>query len=360
MNAAELLTELVNFRTDEREAEQAVFMARLLESWGARVTLQEVAAGRPNLISTFSGRNAARSILLEAHGDTVSPAVEPHRATLQDGRLHGRGACDNKGSITAMLLAIHEILQRNGRFPVTVHFVCTCDEEQGATGARALMESGFRADCALVGEPTDLKIVYAHKGALRLVLRTSGVAAHSSTPERGVNAIYKMRPVLERLERWQPRSQHPVLGVPTLSVGTIRGGTEVNVVPASCEIQVDRRLVPGESPAEIVAELTSGLEVQTELKAFYPPLDTPTTIPLAQALARACRETMGQAEFVTAPFASNAGVFAEAGIPSLLFGPGTAAHAHTQHEFIELSEVTAAARVYARLLQDPFNEGVLA
>ncbi|MBM3860849.1 MAG: M20 family metallopeptidase [Verrucomicrobia bacterium] len=349
MNAADLLTQLVNFRTDQREAEQAAFLARLLESWGARVRLQEVAPDRPNLIATFDGRDATRSVMFEAHGDTVGGDA-PFVASIRDGRLYGRGSCDTKGSMTAMLMGIREVLERDGGVPVTLHFVSTCDEELGAAGAHALMAVGFRADWALVGEPTGLQIVYAHKGAVRVTIRTSGIAAHSSTPERGVNAIYTMRALLERLERWQPTVRHPVLGAPTLSVGTIHGGSQVNVVPASCEIEVDRRLVPGESVEAAVAEMLGEWKAETEVTAFYPPLDGDLNGAAAEAMKSACRKVLGRAEFVVAPYASDAGVFQAAGIPSLLFGPGDAAQAHSRDEFIELDQITRAAQVYAAAL----------
>ncbi len=350
MNAVELLTQLVNFRTDQREAEQAAFLARLLEGWGARVTLTEVARGRPNLVATFAGRDASRSVMFEAHGDTVGGDA-PFVASVREGRLYGRGACDTKGPMTAMLLGIRAVLERDGRLPVTLHFVSTCNEELGATGAHALVGGGFRADWALVGEPTGLQIVHAHKGAVRVTIRTAGVAAHSSTPECGVNAIYKMRAVLERLEHWQPTVSHPVLGVPTLSVGTIRGGTQVNVVPASCEIEVDRRLIPGESCEAVVAEMTGGLEVDADVTAFYPPLDQDQAGLPSQAIAAACQKVLGRAEFAVAPYATNAGVFQAAGIPSVVFGPGAAAQAHSREEFIELAQVTQAADVFSAALR---------
>jgi len=356
MNPTDLLTQLVNFRTDQREAEQVAFLARLLESWGARVTVQEVAHDRPNLIATFAGRDATRSVMFEAHGDTVGGDA-PFAASVRDGRLYGRGTCDTKGAMTAMLLGIRAVLDCDGRLPVTVQFVSTCDEEIGATGAHALVAGGFRADWAVIGEPTELQIVHAHRGAARVTIRTSGVAAHSSTPERGVNAIYKMRAVLERLERWQPVARHPLLGAPTLSVGTIRGGTQVNVVPAACEIEVDRRLVPGESVEAVVAEMIGNLDVHAEVTAFYPPLNQDPAGPVAQALAAACRGVLGRTEFAVAPYASNAGVFQAAGIPSVVFGPGASAQAHSREEFVELAQVTQAAEVYAAVLRDLVGAG---
>ena len=346
MNLVDLLTQLVNIRTDQREEEQVAFLARLLESWGARITVQEVAPGRPNLIATFPGRDPSRSLMLEAHSDTVGGDA-PFVASVRDGRLYGRGACDTKASIVAMVLGLRAVLDRDGQPPVTAHFVSTCNEEHGATGAHALVAGGFRADMAVVGEPTELKIVHAHKGALRLKLGTTGVAAHSADPARGVNAIYKMRCVLDNLEHFAAPVRHSVLGSPTVSVGTIRGGTQVNVVPAECEIEVDCRLVPGQSREEVVRALVAGLDVQCEVTEYYPPLEEDPGSLVAHLLAQA----LPVAVLATAAYATNAGVFKAAGIPCVVFGPGSIQQAHTRDEFVELAQVELAARVFAELIR---------
>jgi acetylornithine deacetylase len=349
------------------EAAMAELLGKLLSSWGAKITVQEISAGRPNFIATFEGRGAQRSLMLEAHSDTVSVdgmAIPPFEPTVRDGRLYGRGACDTKGSMAAMLLGIREVLERDSKLPVTLHFVSTCNEELGATGAHELMKRGFRVDAAVVGEPTDLAIVHAHKGALRFRIQTHGVAAHSSDPSRGVNAISQMRAVLEALElRVIPslaQTKHPLLGSPTLSVGTIHGGTQVNVIPALCEIEVDRRLVPGESRdaarAQIVRELTAlkqkdaNFEFECEGIEYYPPLEQDKESAVARLVAVACRKVLGDARFTTAPWGANSGVFGQAGIPCVLFGPGSVAQAHTKDEFIELEQVVKAAQVYAEII----------
>jgi len=195
--------------------------------------------------------------------------------------------------------------------------------------------------------------VHAHKGTLRLGLRTQGIAAHSSTPERGVNAIYKICRVVQALETAVipklAKVQDPLLGKPTLSVGTIRGGSQVNVVPAGCEIEVDRRLVPGEERDAVVAEILSALpeKVSHEVTAYYPPLCQAQDGPLVRRVARA----LGETRLATAAWASNAGVFDAAGIPSVLFGPGSIQQAHTAEEFVELAQVEAASRVYAEIIR---------
>lgn len=352
----ELLTELVNCRTDQREEALAAVLTRRLEPWGARITTEEVTPGRTNFIATFAGTDPTHSVMLEAHGDTVGGDA-PFQATVRDGRLYGRGSCDTKGSMTAMLLGIRDVLERDGRPPVTVHFVSTCDEELHAAGAHALVTGGFRVDFAVVGEPTDLKIVHMHKGVLRMKIFTDGVAAHSSDPGRGVNAIYRMARVIDALEnRVAPSLQairHPLLGSPTLSVGTIRGGTQVNIVPAECEIEVDRRLVPGESADEALAAILAGLDVRHTVTGIYPALGEPRDGRAASPAARACQRVLGAAEFGTVAYGTNAGVFERAAIPCVVFGPGSITQAHTRDEYVELAEVARAVDVYAAILRDP-------
>jgi acetylornithine deacetylase/succinyl-diaminopimelate desuccinylase-like protein len=351
-STADWLAQLVACRSDGLEEPLVAWLARCLEPWGARLTIQTVHPGRPNLIATFPGRNPTRSLMLEAHSDTVG-GEGWFTPVVRDGKLYGRGACDTKGAMAAMLGGLETVLAEQGRPPVTVHFVSTCNEELGATGAHHLVAQGFRADCAIVGEPTELALVYAHKGALRLRLGTQGVAAHSSAPERGVNAIYKMIRVVQALENVViPKLagvRDALLGNPTLSVGTIRGGSQVNVVPAACEIDVDRRLVPGEQRDQVVSAILSALpeDVSHQVTEYYPPLGQDPQSPLVRRVARA----MGETRLATAAWASNAGVFAAAGIPSVLFGPGSIQQAHTRDEFVELAQVDAASRVYAELIR---------
>lgn len=347
-------------------------MVRLLEhrlsGMGAEISIQEVSPGRCNLIACFQGRNTSRSLMLEAHSDTVQidgMTISPFEPLVQNGRLYGRGACDNKGSMTAMLLALEHLLEQEGKLPLTVFFVSTCDEELGAGGAHHLIRSGFRTDAAIVGEPTDLELVCSHKGVLRWRLRTLGVSAHSSDPSQGVNAIYRMRRVLTILEdSIAPalrNKTHPLLGHPALSVGTIQGGSQVNMVPSYCEIEIDRRLLPDESREEIAAELSCEIEqikrtdsdfaFTLEESEYYPPFEQGTDAPVVQALEEACHLVLGEAHHATAPWGATAGIFKAAGIPSVLFGPGSIRQAHTAEEYIELEQVVKAAKIYAKSIE---------
>ncbi len=230
---------------------------------------QPIAEKRDNLFARLDGEPALEQggglVLFEAHQDTVpvdGMTISPFDAQVRDGRLYGRGSCDIKGGMTAMLVALSRIAVALPSPRPTIVMACTVNEEHGFTGAtglcqlwRAEANSIFsrRPDAAIVAEPTSLNVVVAHKGMIRWRCHTSGRAAHSSLPEHGKNAIYRMAHVLNALESYAndlvgTLAEHPLCGRPTLSVGTISGGVSVNTVPDRCTIEIDRRIVPGEDP----------------------------------------------------------------------------------------------------------------
>lgn len=349
------LERLVRIPTGETEAEQVGLVSQLAAAHGAAVVREEVLPGRVNLLATFNGFASGKTWLFEAHGDTV-PGEVPIRYDAERNRMYGRGACDTKASFVAMLAAIVRAVNKR-TLRGQVHLVATCCEESGGEGAQALMTSGLRPDCAVVGEPTRLEIVRAHKGAWRTRITTHGRAAHSSVPHKGVNAIVAMSAVLRALEHEfaeaLARVSHPVLGSPTLSVGTIKGGRAANVVPDSCEIEVDWRLVP-ETPAESLLErLRLRFPAATvEPYEYYPPFYEPDESPALKAVGRAVEAVTGRpAVLAGAPWAANAGIFqAAAGFPCVIFGPGDIAQAHTADEYVEWPQVETAARVYEQIL----------
>ena len=350
------------------EARLMDLLKNLLEDWGAETSLQFISSGRDNLIARFAGKDRTRSLMLEAHADTVQVedmTIPPFEPTLKDGRLYGRGSCDTKGSMAAMLSAIRRVLDEDGQPPTDVLFVSTCNEELGATGARHLMESGFRADAAIVGEPTELNIVTTHKGAVRWRIKTTGVAAHSSVPSQGVNAISLMQKIIAVIdgpvaEALAARTD-PILGSPTVCVGTVCGGTQVNVVPSSCRIEVDRRLIPSETREQALQEIcdhidvlkvgTPDMEYHTEGMDYYPPLWEEPDGHFARLVRKACEQTGRTAAMESAAYATNGGYFKASGIPSIIIGPGCARQAHTVDEFIEVDQVVQAVDTYAAIIR---------
>ncbi len=344
------------------EAAMASLLAHLLEPWADEVTVTEVVPGRPCLIAKFEGLDPTRAFAFEAHSDTVSVegmSVDPFAATVRDGRLYGRGACDTKGPMAAMLLAILRHLRDHGRPPVTWYFLSTCDEELGGLGARHLVESGFRCDGIVVGEPTSLRAVDAHKGAVRYTVTISGKAAHSSTPELGANAVHAAAQFILHLERGVSALDRPEFasepGPPTLNVGTIRGGDQVNRIPAQAALEIDIRLPYGweegladgllTEAASVVQASRPGIRVTHARSQYYPPF----ALPMGDAF-RSIVSPLATAGYANARYATNAGFFAAAGIPCVVFGPGASAQAHTADEWVALAEVEEAARLLGRCI----------
>src|SRR5437867_6628161 len=249
---------------DLRAGEQRVadFLAATAGRVGFDVEFQEVFPGRSNLLARLPASGQVRQrILLAPHMDTVggesSEIFDPRE---KDGRLHGRGACDTKGSVAAMLTALIELAgspQRPGHTEIV--FAGLVDEENGQCGSRALVAKGFRADLAIVGEPTRLQVVTAHKGDLWLQLETRGKAAHGSRPDLGRNAVHEMARIVDLLETTYAallrKRRHALLGNPTVSVGVIAGGSQPNIVPDQCRISIDRRTIPGETEAGVRREI---------------------------------------------------------------------------------------------------------
>jgi acetylornithine deacetylase/succinyl-diaminopimelate desuccinylase-like protein len=246
-----------------------------------------------------------------------------------------------------MLTALCELAQSKARPRETeIIFAGLIDEESAQAGSRTLAASGLKADLAIVGEPTRLQLVSAHKGSLWLQLATRGKAAHGATPQLGRNAVHEMARVVEALEtryaaQLRNRS-HPLLGFATVSVGTIAGGTQPNIVPDRCSISIDRRTLPGETEAAVRREIISFLR-QRNLRitiggarlAPCLPLETNTQLPLVRQLLR----TLGQAKPAGVHFFCDASVLSHAGIPSVVFGPGDIAQAHTTGEWISLASL---------------------
>jgi acetylornithine deacetylase len=348
------------------EAELADRVARYLRDLGARPELQEVLPGRPNVLARLG--ESGPGLLLSAHLDTVQATgmtVPPFSGEVRGGRLFGRGACDTKASLAAMLVALREAV-RSGGLRCRVLFAALVDEEVGFAGSQALAASRPEVDGAVFGEPTDLRLVVAHKGVLRFYVRTTGRAAHSATPELGVNAIEGMARILPLVSAVpEPRPHHPVLGPATACVTEIHGGLGRNTVPDRCRVHVDRRLLPGEDPQAVweawrdwvlASEAARGFAGQVEFEPPYlaaPGMETPQDAWVVRALERAARSVVGHAARTAAPYATDAGYVSQAGVPCVVFGPGSAAEAHTASESVAVEQVEVAAAVFYELLTAP-------
>lgn len=341
---------------DPRAGEHRVadFLAATAARGGLDVEFHEVTPNRRNLIARFtpSGRVKKR-VVLAPHTDTVGDLGMSDRLfqpEIRNGRLYGRGACDTKGSVASMLMAVLS-LALQGRRPATTEiiFAGLIDEENSQLGSRALVRSGFKADLAIVGEPTQLQVVTAHKGDLWLKVTTRGKSAHGAKPHLGKNAIHSMAQIINLIETdyatTLKNQSHPLLGQATVNVGSIRGGTQPNIVPDWCEISIDRRTLPGETSASALRGLRKFL-VKHGLKATIndskgapaPSLETNPRLPLVQALLA----SVGQNSTVGVDYFCDAAILAAGGIPSVVFGPGDIAQAHTATEWISVRQLDQA------------------
>jgi acetylornithine deacetylase len=263
--------------------------------------------------------------------------------------------------MAAMLAAFARVVREKPRGAPNLLMACSVDEEHTFTGVRKLVERGLKADMAVVAEPTRLKIVHAHKGVVRWHLVTPGRSCHSSSPEQGVNAVYRMARLLVEVERYADRLRagrsDPLLGPPTLSVGLIEGGVSVNTVPDRCRAEIDRRLVPGEDPLAAPGQLADFLRAAgidfpfecTEPWMYKIALSPRGSEELVGQLGRAIDAVVGSHRVMAVPYGTDASTLAEAGIPSVVFGPGDIAQAHTADEWVDLAEVEGASEVFFRL-----------
>ncbi len=345
-------------------------MTNYLENWfkerGIPCTRQLVSPGRDNLFAKYESPTSRDTILFDVHQDTVPTdgmTIPPFTPVIDNGRLYGRGSCDVKGSMASMLSAFERLHRERPRGSASVLLVFTVDEEFTHTGSSSLAEFEHGAKLAVVAEPTRLNLVHCHKGAIRWKIWTRGVACHSSKPDQGINAIYRMGEVLRHLAEYAQglsvAQPDPILGPPTLSVGRIEGGVSVNVVPDWCVVEVDRRLIPGESPMEsrqkVRTFLDSRLGNPDWLEFGDPWVCMPAlrsdggldwTEPIRDAIASA---TGRRPELIGVPFGTDAGPLGAAGLPSVVFGPGDIAQAHTKDEWIELEQLTLAAEAYYKI-----------
>lgn len=370
MNAARLLSELIALPSinpafvpanDPRAGEHRVadFLLATMASAGLDVERREVFPNRHNVLGYLSpsGKASAR-VLLAPHMDTVGGRDEQFTPAKKNGRIFGRGACDTKGSIAAMLTAILKVANSRARPRQTeIVFVGFMDEEDSQSGSRALVGAGFKADLAIVGEPTELQCVTAHKGDLWLKIETVGKAAHGAKPHLGKNAVHAMTPIVNWLEEDYAaelrRRSHPLLGSPTVNVGSIRGGTQPNVVPDRCEISIDRRTIPGETEASVIREIKAFLKSRPDARLLNSkcnecwPMETDIRNPLvAQFMS-----TVGQRKPLGVDFFCDGAVLSAGGIPSVVFGPGDIAQAHTSDEWISLKSLDGAVAILTRFLQ---------
>ncbi|WP_409345529.1 M20 family metallopeptidase [Paenibacillus sp. MBLB4367] len=346
------------------EKEVADYIEKRMQAAGIPVRRQPVFPGRDNLIIELRTGKPVPTLLFESHMDTVSlgSMVDPLTPRYRDGKLYGRGACDTKGTLAGMIYTIEQCARNPEALSADLVFCASVDEEHEYYGLRAFMGLDMKIDGAVVGEPTEMGIVVAHKGCARFTVQTHGKAAHSSMPEQGDSAVYQMMEVLrfirEEIEPELAQRRHPLCGSPTIVVGTINGGTQINIVPESCTIQIDRRIIPGERPDEVLADFTARLQAYAEGKGIRFTigellldwaLDTPADASIVPWAQRAARQLGLNEQPVGVPYSSDASKLQRKGIPTIVYGPGSIAQAHSREEWVPVREVEQAAEYYLQL-----------
>ncbi len=373
MELVKILEDLIRIKSVnpayDRESSEKHIQAFVLDFFRERGILaeeQQVLDGRANIIAKLPGKNASRRIVFEAHCDTAGVegmAIPPFEPQITNGRIYGRGACDTKAGLAAMMLAIADLKRAKLQPACEVWIVSAIDEEHTYRGVLKLLED-LQAAAAVVSEPTGMKMAIASNGCLRWRITVRGKAAHSSKPRLGTNAIEHMARVVASLEdasTFLNKLHHPLLGSPTLNVGLIQGGTQVNVVPDTCWIELDRRLIPGEDPDDVLnsyRDVLYGLQAsgeQLEWSMEEPmlqdlPMETPPDSAIVTCTAQVLRELGLSDQPIGVPFGSDASKLARTGIPSIILGPGDIEQAHTADEYVELEQAEKAFLVYRRLM----------
>ena len=365
-----LAQEMVRIPSDNppgREGQLAEFLCGYLRRIGLDAELREVAAGRPNVVARWGPAGARPHLILNGHIDALPPGEgwtrNPYGGELFGGRLYGRGSTDMKGPLASLIAAVDAVKRAGAKLRGSLTLEAVVDEEGGQEGTRRLVQEGVVGDFALVGEPTEFLAVAAHKGDMHIEVVTHGREAHASTPRAGVNAIDQMADIIVELcglaNRLHERA-HPLVGSPTLSIGTIEGGLLTTMVPARCRIMVDRRVLPNEIAGDAVQQVRDavdrvrgkhpGLHAEVRMVGFAPPMETAVDNPLVAAIREATLRVLGFDPGIHGwPATCDANVLVNEGkTPTLVFGPGSIAdQAHKPDESVSTDELVAAAKIYA-------------
>ncbi|APU16565.1 MULTISPECIES: M20 family metallopeptidase [Actinoalloteichus] len=371
----ELLAQLIRIpsvnprgRAEPAETPLAEFIADWARAHGLTATLHEVLDGRKNVLVTLPGESA-ETILLETHLDTVETegmTVEPFEPTVVDGLLYGRGSCDAKGPLAVFLTAMADLAASGEPRPHTITLAGVVDEEHVYRGVLGLREAGVTTTGpvigAVIGEPTSLRMVTAHKGCMRCRITARGPGGHSSEPWGRTNAIATAARIVDYLtDEYAPSldaQARPLVGPPSLAVTMLSGGTGPNVLPESATLTIDRRTVAGEDPhavwrdlrEKLLARWPAGVEIAEPHIVDYA-LETSADAPFVQAVARVLAAAGQNPEPKGVGHGTDASKIAWDDIPCVVFGPGAIAQAHTPAEFVPLSELNAARGVIDALLR---------
>lgn len=361
--AADLVATPGHEELPQAERDVALLLTERLADAGVEARTVDIGDGRLNVLASLED-GAGPTLMLNGHLDTV-PAYGMRDAFTprwEDGRLRGRGAVDMKGALACMAGALHAMARAAPHFGGRLLLTAVAGEERGSPGMLRLAQDGPRADFAVVGEPTMLDVAAAHKGAMWIEVAFRGRSAHGSAPELGVNAVEHAAEFVARVrEALRPRlaaEVHPLLGAATVNVGRIEGGDRPPMVPDRCVVQLDRRWLPAETHAGVLAqvrELAAGIDgADAEVREMdgtgsfvHHPLDTPADTPGLAALEAAIAEVRGTPpRRFGAAFWTDAALLGRAGTPAVVCGPGDIAQAHSSDEYVDAEQLRLATRAY--------------
>ena len=358
----------VDYKGQEKDISIQTF--GILEKEKIDTKFQEVEPGRKNVIGKIPGKNKGKSLALNGHLDTVPPnsSMKSYEPSISDGKLYGLGSSDMKGAVAAMIYSLILIKRAGVELDGDLYFTGVIGEESGGTGTRFLMNNGFKPDYAIVGEPTSLGIANSHKGCFLVDVTIEGKAAHASIPEKGSNAIAAMGNFICRINNeYIPKLNKRIqegAGSPTISFGIINGGKKVNIVADNCVLNIDRRWIASESKEQVIPELEKYLkdvcsessDLKYSIAAALPQEGYfgPFFISESHELVKMSKEAVifsGRKPEVTSMNGwTDGATILHAGIPTVILGPGNMEQAHTADEWINISELIDAVKVYLSLI----------
>lgn len=317
--------------------------------------------------STGEGKH---SLILHSHLDTVPPADsknwkhDPFLPYCSDNKLYGLGACDDKGSLASMLATFESFIPVASKLNGKLILMAVGGEERGGLGTQVAIKKGYKAEAVLLGEPTSLEPKFVHKGVLRLEITTKGSAAHASTPREGINAIFYMSKLISRLDELAlviEKENDPYTGNASMAITTIKGGTAVNMIPDTCSISIDRRMIPGQTEEMVVKEIEQVLKeyklenrrISIDIKKVYciKPAMTELSTPIANLALEVASEELRKNLIPTGFKACCDMTFLrnEGNMPVVILGPGDIGMAHKMNEYIDIESLYKASRIYGKI-----------
>ncbi len=357
--------ESINPPKDGGEKKAAEFLAGKLQELAIDAEVHEVADGRANAVGIISGSNTGPTLVLNGHLDVVGANPEywdnpPFDPVIRNRRIYGRGAADMKGAIASMIGAVKLIKEADISLKGRVLLSFVCDEESKNLGTLDFLQRYPDVDYAIIGEPTSLNLVTAHRGVARFRIGVGGKAGHAGEPENAVNAVCLMNRIISALQDYQQiisKRKHRMLPSPTCSITTIRGGQTDNVIPDTCEITIDRRLIPGEDIEQVESELKeiiqgkAGIEEDgytMERYIFVGPGELEPNRPFFSTIEAIYGDYFDVQNVETQGFRATCeqSLFIDKGIDTAVFGPGSIGQAHQANEYVEIDELRKAAGFY--------------